>query len=113
MCERCLRVTGSRSAVGVDGPWAGCSSAFDLTGAVGEAFRWAFGWDDMGPTLVRPWIRRSRGCVAECVADIAGRALGTLARMWSWSAAETHSGKPTGADSWASVTDGGVGGSWI
>lgn len=83
--DRRFRVTGGRSAaaaaaaaVGVEGPWG----LWGLWGAWGgEAFAWAFGWGDMGPTLVRPWLRRSLGSVAEWVAESAAWAPGRLARM--------------------------------
>ena len=52
--------------------------AFDLTDAGGEVFAWASGVGDMGSTLIRP----SGGhLVAGWVADMARRALTTLARM--------------------------------
>lgn len=57
--ERLWRFTASRSDVGVVGAWSGCSGAFDLTDAAGEAFPWAFGWGDMGSTLVRSSLPRS------------------------------------------------------
>jgi hypothetical protein len=44
----------------------------------------------MGPTLVRPSRRRSSEGVAGRVADIAGRAPGTVARMRSLGAAEAQ-----------------------
>ena len=87
--ERLLRVTASRSEESVERPWL-WPGAFDLTDAEGEVFVWAFGWGDMGSTLVRPASGRSSRCVADCVADIAGRALGGLARMRSLFAAETQ-----------------------
>lgn len=80
-CERLLGVTASWAKEGVDDPWPGWCGAFDLTDAGGEAVPWASGCGDMGSTLVRPSLRRSRGCVAEPVAEDAGRALATVARM--------------------------------
>lgn len=67
VCERAVgdrrwRVTGWRSAAGA-------------------VFAWAFGWADMGSTLVRPWLGRSTGWVAELSADGAAGALGRVARM--------------------------------
>lgn len=77
VCARLLGVTWSCSASGVGSPWL----AVDLTDAGGEVFPWASGWGDMGSTLIRP---SGRHLVAGWVADIAGRALRTLARMRSF-----------------------------
>jgi hypothetical protein len=62
----------------------------DLTDAGGEVFPWASVCCDMGSTLVRPSRWRPLESVAECVAEIAGRAPGTVrivARMGSLGAA--------------------------
>lgn len=95
--ERVFGVTSGRSAADEGSPWLGCGRAFDLTDAGGEVFPWAFGWGDMGSTtLVRPSLEGSWRSVAERLADIAGRAVETLARMRS-TARRKHSGRPTGA----------------
>jgi len=75
--ERVLGVTWSCSGSGVRTPWL----AFDLTDAGGEVFPWASGWGDMGSTLIRPL---GRHLVAGWVADIAGWALRSFARMRSF-----------------------------
>jgi hypothetical protein len=75
--ESVLGVTCSCSGSGVRTPWL----ALDLTDAGGEVFPWASGWGDMGSTLIRPL---GRHLVAGWVADIAGWALTTLARMRSF-----------------------------
>jgi hypothetical protein len=81
---RLLGVTASCSAEeeGVRASWL----AFDLTDAGGEVFAWASGSGDMG-SLIRPSVRHR---VAVSMANIAGWALRTLARMWSLGAAETQ-----------------------
>jgi len=78
---RLFGVTASRSGWGVGASFG----EFNLTDAGGEVFAWASGVGDMGSTLIRP----SGGhLVAGWVADMARRALTTLARMWSLGAAE-------------------------
>jgi len=51
--------------------------------AAGEAIAWAFGWGDIGPTLVRPWLGCSADWVAGWEAGGAAWALRRLARMGS------------------------------
>lgn len=82
----------------MEGSWPGCCGAFDLTDVGGEVVPWASGCDDMGSTLVRPSLRRSRGCVADSLADIAGRALAALARVRSLGAAGAQRNSQQGRD---------------
>jgi hypothetical protein len=91
VCERLLGVTGSCSASDSGAAWL----AVDLTDAGGEVFAWASGWGDMGSTLIRPCEGH---LVAGWVADIAGWALRTLARMRSLGRDGDTAEGPTGAD---------------
>jgi hypothetical protein len=89
-CARFFGVTSSWLGGESGEPWPGCGGVLDLTDAGGEVFPWASDCCDMGPTLVRPSRRRLSESVAGRVADAAGRAPGTVARMRSLGAAEAQ-----------------------
>lgn len=77
VCERLFGVTSPRAGEeGWVAPWPGVCGAFDLTDAGGEVLLGAFEGCDMESTLVRPRREQDGGCVAECLADIAGRGPG-------------------------------------
>lgn len=80
VCASVLGVTASSSGDGLGAPWAGLGGVLALTDA-GWASPWVSGCCDMGSTLGRPSRRRPAGSVADCLADIAGSAPGTAARM--------------------------------
>jgi hypothetical protein len=90
VCASVFGVTAACPAAGVGGPWLGPGGVLDLTDAGGEVFPWASDCCDMGPTLVKPSRRRPCESVAGCVADNAGWAPGTVARVRSLGAAETQ-----------------------